>query len=756
MQSNVCTYFVDCDFPDSWVELYNASLEPVDVRGYALGLEGDGSDRFTFDVDSVIAPGGYVIICCDKTGVGLHTDFRIDSGKGDVCLFFNGVLKEKISLKKQPAPDISFGRVSDADSSWGYQWLPTPGGANAGVVESSDLLPSPLLTPSAIITQPQNIVITWPSGYTPHPDARLCATFDGRTPTLADSLPAIPYVVRADSNIVVRAGVIHPGRLSPTPVASSFIYKERNTELSILSIITDPAYLYDKEIGIMTDGQTEEQYELYHYNKWRRPMHLQLFAGPGHSSQFSQLAEGRVHGSLSRDNKQKSLCVYANKRFGEKRFNTQDIWHHKPKVKEVKSMVIRNAGQDTYTRMADAYAQTLAAQAYPDLEWQDNHPIVVYINGKYYGHYNLRERSDEDWFESNRNTENVDIIENYNEIVTGDSTAFHNLHQIITSPNMDYDELNKIIDIDNWLFVLAYNTYGNNVDFPFNNFRIWRPREENAKWRVMLKDMDFWFGRWTYGFESYFDFIDSCLDPDSEYGYVPEVNILQYLINSPATAEKFADTLTFLCGDIAAPEVALKLYHSMLNTIKDEYEPTVRFNFTPEQAEWLLSVVEYQRYTRFVGFLRNRPLQIAQQVSKKYNWGEPCFINFDHDTIPIKFNNIPLINPTYNGYYYCGRNLNIDAGDNFEIVARIKYSDKEENITLNDDNNFIIPYGAQEITFKAYKKGDGVNSLYPENAKKKYYNLQGLPIQTPKKGEYYLELGPNGCKKTILRNHYLK
>lgn len=141
MQSNVNGIMDDLnDFPDSWVELYNSGATPVDVAGYGLSVKNKAAKAYR--LPSAIVPAhGYLLVYCDKVGSGLHADFRVDSGKGDVYLFdASGSVVDQVTMAKQPAPDIAYGRVTDGADGWGYQLTPSPGGANSSGV-SDKLLP---------------------------------------------------------------------------------------------------------------------------------------------------------------------------------------------------------------------------------------------------------------------------------------------------------------------------------------------------------------------------------------------------------------------------------------------------------------------------------------------------------------------------------------------------------------------------------------------------------------------------------------
>ena len=135
MQSNVECIMDDInEFPDSWVELYNASDAAVNLKDYAIGTKDKASKAWQLP-DKTVEAKGYVIIYCDKEEQGLHTSFRLESGKGCTVYLFKGdeiVDNLPEALKKMPSPDIAYGRKTDGGDEWGYQITPTPGKANCG------------------------------------------------------------------------------------------------------------------------------------------------------------------------------------------------------------------------------------------------------------------------------------------------------------------------------------------------------------------------------------------------------------------------------------------------------------------------------------------------------------------------------------------------------------------------------------------------------------------------------------------------
>ena len=140
MQSNVDCIMDDLnEFPDSWVELCNAGTNEVNLGNYRLGITQNAEEAWLLP-DRLIGAGEHVLIYCDKVGsnteAGIHADFRLDSGKNEYITLFKGDVVEDqiVGLKKQPAPNVAYGRFTDGADEWGYMAEPTPGAPNCGKV----------------------------------------------------------------------------------------------------------------------------------------------------------------------------------------------------------------------------------------------------------------------------------------------------------------------------------------------------------------------------------------------------------------------------------------------------------------------------------------------------------------------------------------------------------------------------------------------------------------------------------------------
>ena len=94
-------------------------------------------------------------------------------------------------------------------------------------------------------------------------------------------------------------------------------------------------------------------------------------------------------GHSARQNSQKSIALYARAAFGEERFYFNPFPNRD--YDSYKSILLRSTNSDAFsTRLRDVVFTSLAEKL--DIIYQDARPIQVYINGEYWGHYNLREK----------------------------------------------------------------------------------------------------------------------------------------------------------------------------------------------------------------------------------------------------------------------------------------------------------------------------------------------------------------------------
>ena len=135
-----------------------------------------------------------------------------------------------------------------------------------------------------------------------------------------------------------------------------------------------------------------------------------------------------------------------------------------------------------------------------NVDYQAYQPVAYFLNGEYKGLMGLRERTDEDYIESNYGYEEDEIeylrvMKDVGKYVAqiGTDEAYYNMEQYAASNNADadfYDKLSQMMDIDEYIDYQIIQQFIANTDWVNNNIKVWR-KKDGGKFRWILFDTDF-------------------------------------------------------------------------------------------------------------------------------------------------------------------------------------------------------------------------------------------------------------------------
>ena len=603
MQSNVECIMDDIhEFPDSWVELYNAGDADVNLKDYQISNKNKVKKAWQLP-DKTIAPGGYVVIYCDKEGKEdnrLHPDFRLESGKGCTLYLFKNKNAEPVDslpyldgkpLVKMPAPDVAFGRKTDGADEWGYQLTPSAGKANTGeICDAKHILGAPVFSELGRVTSGKDAITLELSLPAKAPEgAFITYTTNGNEPTATST--KYTQAINITKTTVIRAKVFCDGWLSPLSTAQSYIFHPRKMTVPIFSVQTNDLYLNGGNFMGLFKYNTSKEDKKTH--DWRRPVNIEFFPVEGEASAFNQPGETRIQGGQSRSNALKSMVFYANKRFDpdHKRYSYEFFPDQKPGITEFKSFSLRDGGND----FSDMYFRDLIIQRtmgkHVDLDWQAGHTAVLYINGQYMGMLNIRERSNEDNIYSNYDgLEDLDMIEISHEKVNNvdqfieelkeGSDEFYNAFKTFYSEKGHTKaEYEQWLDVSEYLNVMVLNLFYGNLDFPGNNLVFWRPNDDDKdsglpkRWRVILKDTDFGLG--LYNRSSDVNTIDMIYNPSkySDNWAFSEVatRLFRNMMENEDLLQMFIDKSCIYMGDFMNAEGTGATMDAILDEALEEF-----------------------------------------------------------------------------------------------------------------------------------------------------------------------------------------
>ncbi|MCZ2154246.1 MAG: CotH kinase family protein, partial [Bryobacterales bacterium] len=163
-------------------------------------------------------------------------------------------------------------------------------------------------------------------------------------------------------------------------------------------------------------------------------------------------------------------------------------------IKAYKRLVLRSSGSDDTILFRDM-VQHYIVKDMMDIDYQAGRPAVVFLNGQYWGIYNIREKADEVFPEQNYGLDEDTDYDFFTKrtLETGSVTAWNDLYSYIQSHDMrvpaNYEYVKSQIDIEEYINYFIVEIYDVNTDWPHNNIRYWRAYD-GGKWRWVLYDLD--------------------------------------------------------------------------------------------------------------------------------------------------------------------------------------------------------------------------------------------------------------------------
>lgn len=113
---------------DDWVELYNSTSSQKDISGYRI--QDDGDVDYELPDGTTVPANGFLVIYCDDTNTGLHTNFKLSSGGETVTLKNNsGEIAEAVTYPKLDNGQ-SYGRYPDGSDNFAISGNTSQGSSN--------------------------------------------------------------------------------------------------------------------------------------------------------------------------------------------------------------------------------------------------------------------------------------------------------------------------------------------------------------------------------------------------------------------------------------------------------------------------------------------------------------------------------------------------------------------------------------------------------------------------------------------------
>ena len=715
MPKNV-TYKVDDTYQFSgWAELYNNGAEDVDISLYFFSDSLPLPTKWQINKNVILKPGDYVVVYFDANEENdpLHANFKLPARKG--CLYLSDEKGSVIDKMRYDTTyrNISYGRIVDGQEKLGYFLKATPAAPNASNSVATVKTEAPQFNiKPGFYQSTQNVEIS-----AADKSAKIYYTTNGDEPTTNSKL--YTGSISISHNTPLRAIAVKDGEMSSDVTTETYFINETVNKLPIVSIVSDSLLLYGDELGLLVAGVNgkdpvpdycsgPDKFANY-WNDWDRPCNFELF-DQAKTERLNQEVKIGNFGACSRTKYIKSIKVNAGKVYGPKELN-YSIFSEKPNL-QWKSVVLRNSGND-YGRsyLRDGFMQTLLIGQL-DIDHQAYQPSMVFINGEFYGMLNIRERTNKDFIWSNYGLDEDEFYINegkranepdskYNELLLL-AEYMNNLIQKDDTDSLNsqwtYDQIDRRIDINEFLNYFMAEIYYNNTDWPGGNIKCWKKKGNDAqktdgKWRWILYDTDFGYSLYGANYNSN--------GMTTATGHP----LFGAFIENELLKEKFLAKNCVHLVTTFKPERAKHILDSLVNNIKPDVDRYIKKISSVGKIEANFESDINSMRT----FAEKRPNYLFRRIAKYFNRDTlPIHIYSDLASAKFSINEEPIKISDFNSYFFTNTNYRIKA------IEPKGYRFDHWEISIGDS-----AYTSENIVCTGTFKGEKFKAVYVED---KNYN----------------------------------
>ena len=533
-----------------WIELYNNSGKTIKLSDYCLTTSTNTKCMYKLP-DTELKKGEYYVVMASgneelSNKSYKHTNFKLSTNE-ELYLTSSNDIVDAIYMANIPK-GYSMGR----GSSYGVYYFskPTPKAKNGSGTEAISYLPKSSYKSGAY--NDGNIKVTLSGSG----KGKIYYTTDGSNPTTNSKVYSSPLTIKKTT--VLRIMSKESGKLKSDTVTYSYIMNENHT-LPIISLAINPSDLNS-----------------LHYNAWvegyMKSVDVELIEKD--KTGFKITAGLKLFGGSTRGHAKKSYELKFKKQYGDghleyKVFDTVDS-------SIFESLVLRSGSQD---EMGDATRKTLIrdivgtslVDEYTSVDVQAYKPVVMYLNGEYWGLYFIREKVDETFVANHYNVpadkEKTDLLRIDNQVKSGSIDAYNNMLNFISNNSLsnknNYAKIKDMIDIENLCDFWIAETWTANNDIV--NTRFFRnPNVDNGKWKFIFYDLDFAFYNVN---KNYYQFSTS---PSGMTVNGYSTFLLRNLMKSSEFKKTYLERLSYNLKNTWASDTVVKKIDSIIKEIGED------------------------------------------------------------------------------------------------------------------------------------------------------------------------------------------
>ena len=583
--------------PDNdWIEIYNNTDTPASLEGWSISKYISNMRFYTFP-NITVPPHGYLTV--SASGVSSHNTKSLDIGfkishTGNTLYLVNpdGVVCDSFETGYQRS-NVTSGRVVENDT-LARKFFAKASKGKKNVLEGSS---TTYAQPANIVSSSEELVSSAHTVTldTIEPNGIIYYTLDGTKPNNKSSRYTTPLSIKSSS--VVRAVVYSDGKLPSDITTKTFLVEDEHS-LGVVCLTCEPEDLFGHNTGIWANGpgwtETFPHKGANFWKDWEKEVYFEYYETDGDLG-IAFSAGIKNHGQYSRAQAQKSVSINLKEAYGSG--TAYYPFFGEDALAVFDNLLLRTGGQDyNYTNLIDAYC-TRVIEGQMDLDYMEDLPVALYVNGQYWGLYYIREKINEAYVYYHHGIEedNLDMIKGLKKAETGSYTAHNELLTYMKTHDLSrkehYDYVASKIDIEEWTNYWIVESFFANTDT--GNIRFYCSKDGEGKWRWILFDMDWALYPSTYSW----NMIEEIMNPKGHgVGHAFSTTIAVNLFKNAEYKKYFIETYAKYMNTVFDPDRMITILEDMIDEIDEE--------MVRHCKRW--SGLTYSKWTRNVNNLKTK------------------------------------------------------------------------------------------------------------------------------------------------------
>ena len=486
--------YINADGDDNtdWIELHNQGSSVADISGYYLSDKLGNPTKWEIPDGTSIPANGYLTIWASGLDTDLfgqlQTSFKVTQTRNNEDIVLADPSGTVIDFHELDVPNqIHHSYAKDANGNWGVSVAPTFGGAN-GMVFTGGYAEKPDMTPDAgFYTSQVTVSFTVPAGTTVY------YTTDGSRPDNTSNTYT-GDILLTQTTVLRSIAYSSDNTILPSFYKTNTYFVDDYHTVPVVSVSGGPG------IDNLLGGSISEPlgyFELFDENQ------EEVDEGQGFYNK---------HGNDSWAYPQRGFDWIMRDQTGYDDEVSGQIFEQKDRT-EYQRLIFKAAANDNYSyedgaHVRDAYVHTLSQLADLEMDERTSKFCVVYINGVYWGVYDMREKVDDHDFTKHyydQGKEWIDFIKTWGGtwVEYGTMTDFVDLRQFVLDNDMtdpaNYAYVEERFEIQSLIDYVLLHQHIVSKDWLNWNTAFWRGRKpsgEAKKWRYILWDEDATFGHY--------------------------------------------------------------------------------------------------------------------------------------------------------------------------------------------------------------------------------------------------------------------